>query len=210
MRGGGKRLVGLPGWLLGPANGVRGCSIPLKLPAPYCAGKVVSARTLAHYGVVLTTYQTMALEAPRKEGAGGGAAAKKKAAAAAAAAGAGGSAAAAAAAGAAGEDDDFIDLLSDSEEEQLAAQQARQAGVGAKRQKVSPGGGKAAAAAAAPGSGKAKPLFDIFWHRQASSPPTACGGRKQGRKPSPTDVEAAGTHGMPPTASCLLPTAAAL
>ena len=141
-----------------------------------CAGKAVSARTLAHYGVVLTTYQTMALEAPRKEGAGGGAAAKKKAAAAAAAAAAGAAgssaAAAAAAGGAAGDDDDFvIDLLSDSEDEQLAAQRAQQGGAGTKRQKVSPGGGRAAAAAAAPGSAKAKPsrpLFDIFWHRQAS------------------------------------------
>lgn len=122
---------------------------------PRNAGKGLSAQTLSHYGVVLTTYATMALEAPHREGAAGGG---KKA---------GGKKpvppglSAGGAAGAAGADeDDVVDLLSDSEEGgPSAAQQPA-----AKRQKGT--GGKAAAA----GGGRSKeggPLHQIYWHRWA-------------------------------------------
>ena len=126
------------------------------------AGKGLSAQTLSHYGVVLTTYATMALEAPRREGAGAGG--KKGAAGKAAGLAVGGAAVggagAAAGVGAAGEgDDDVVDLLSDSEEAG-PSQQAQQPG--AKRQKGA--GGKAVAG----GGGRSKeggPLHQIYWHR---------------------------------------------
>lgn len=128
---------------------------PIVLPHT-TAGKGLSAQTLARYGVVLTTYATMALEAPRREGAAGQKGGKKPVppgAAAAAAAGAAGSAW--------GEEDGMVDLVSDSEEAGPSLAQPP----AAKRQKGA--GGKAAAGGGGGRSKEAGPLHQIYWHRWA-------------------------------------------
>ncbi|PSC70181.1 SNF2 family DNA-dependent ATPase [Micractinium conductrix] len=122
-------------------------------------GKAVSSQTLSQYAVVLTTYQTMALEAPKRDGAprGSGAAAKKaqqrqqQAAAAAAVVAATG-----------GREESVVDLQSEEEEEGDALPAAAAAaGGGGKRQKAAGG----ARLGGGGGGGKGGPLFDIMWHR---------------------------------------------
>ncbi len=158
----GCRCMAIAVWLRRPASCVA-CLLSRRAcnhPSPRCrlpsAGKGLSAQTLSRYGVVLTTYATMALEAPRREGAGagGGKKAGKKPVPPGMAAGD----AAGAAGSAWGDDDSVVDLLSDSEEAgPSSAQQPA-----AKRQKGA--GGKKAAA----GGGRSKeggPLHQIYWHR---------------------------------------------
>ena len=143
-----------------------------------CTGKQASARTLSHYTVVLTTYQTMAMEAPNREQARGQAGRKKKEQQ--QQQGQMGQQQQQAAMAAGGGDGEVIELLSDDEGGDHEQQQP------AKRLKVeAPGGGTAAAgggqgagvAGAARGAGvggsKGKQeessrgglLFQIMWHR---------------------------------------------
>lgn len=136
--------------------------MPPLAPLSCIAGKAVSARSLSHYGVVLTTYQTMALESPCREGPAGGSKKQASPGAADAAAAPGGVPAGVPGGGAAWEQE-VVDLLSDSEEdEQPAAAAAAAQQPATKRQKAAAG---KAAAGSGRGQGRVGPLYEIMWHR---------------------------------------------